>query len=298
MGTSHSVLETNELIASKLGSVEFIVNKTASSFPAHVDRDELYGAACLGLVEAAQRFDPSKGFSFSTWAEYRIRGAVLDYARSQDRLSQVGRRDARELGLANDRLHRELGRPPSQQEVATELRWSVEKVQSVRSRVEQARPSNGVPDDVLANVIDGSASPEEYTEHQELLEMVRLGVGALCDQQRLVVTGLFVEGLSTKEVAVRCGISISRVAQVRNEALENLRVAITTHLDDDGCEDNEGNEDSNGCDDRDEGTVAGSSNTERVTKRQARQRKQVLKELRAARHARPERPQVPVRPSV
>ena len=228
--------DANDLIASKLPSVEHIVHKTAASFPAHVDRDELYGAGYLGLVEAAQRFDPSKGFSFSTWAEYRIRGAVLDYARSQDHLSQNTRRDVRQLTLAIDELHRTLERPPTNAELGKHLQWSIYKVQDMKSSMEKSRPVARPVEEYDAGVRGGigdrtDVSIEEEAENSELLQLLRVGLTALSDRQREIVVGLYVEGATTKDMAERCGISMSRVAQIRNETLDVLRDALTTHLD-------------------------------------------------------------------
>jgi RNA polymerase sigma factor FliA len=268
---------TEDLIASKLPSVEKIIHQTASSFPAYVDRDELYGAGCLGLVEAAQRFDPSKGFSFSTWAEYRIRGAVLDYARSQDRLSQNNRRDARQLGLAVDELHRIAGRPPTNAEIAKHLQWSTYKVQEMKSFTEQSRPVVRPVEEYDAMGHGGglsdrtNVSTEEEAENNELLNLLRVGLSALDDRQREIVVGLYVEGATTKEMSERCGISMSRVAQIRNETLDVLRDALTTHLEGAGIQPEE----------------------HPASKRHVRSRDAILAELQGARQNRPERPLPP-----
>lgn len=268
---------TEDLIASKLPSVEKIIHQTAASFPDYVDRDELYGAGCLGLVEAAQRFDPSKGFSFSTWAEYRIRGAVLDYARSQDRLSQNNRRDARQLGLVTDELHRTLGRPPTNAEIAKTLQWSTYKVQDMKSFAEQSRPVTRSVEEYDAMGAGGGlsdrtdVSTEEAAENNELLALLRVGLSALDDRQREIVVGLYVEGATTKEMADRCGISMSRVAQIRNETLDVLRDALTTHLDG-------------------EPSLPGDH---AASKRHNRSRDAILVELQGARQNRPERPLPP-----
>lgn len=269
---------TDGLIASKLPSVEKIINQTASSFPSYVDRDELYGAGCLGLVEAAQRFDPSKGFSFSTWAEYRIRGAVLDYARSQDKLSQTNRRDARQLQLAVDELSQIQGRPPTNAELGKHLQWSTYKVQDVKEFSEKSKPVVQSVEQYDQGSVSGftdrnSKSSEETVEDNELLEMLRVGLYALSEKQREIVVSLYVEGATTKDVAERCGLSMSRVAQIRNETLEILKEALTAHLD----------------------ATPTIPTRDGVSKNYARSRDMVLAELKNARSNRPSRP-IPPRP--
>ena len=232
--TSHtSENEMNQLIESALPKVKRIVQRTSSSFPQHVDRDELYGAGCLGLVEAAQRFDPSKGFSFSSWAEFRIKGAVLDYARSQDRLSQVARRDARKLTLEADSFVTNVGRPPTVKELADLLKWTTQKVQNTRANLEKGRTTSlsaqntwGDNDSKQEQEIPYEENNEENVENEEIYKFLRRGVGALEPRQREIVEGIFVEGLPMKDLAERLNISIGRIAQIRNDALETLRVAM------------------------------------------------------------------------
>lgn len=278
--------EVNTLIESALPNVKRIVRKASSSFPRHVDQDELYGAGCLGLVEAAQRFDPSKGFSFSSWAEFRIRGAVLDYARSQDRLSQVARRDARKLTLETESFVANNGRPPTVKELGSLLGWTQQKVQDTRANLEKSRTvSLSAPawseDDQDRDIVQ-EADHEENVENQEIYILLRRGVGALEPRQREIIEGIFVEGLPMKDLAEKLNLSIGRIAQIRNDALEALRVAMMECMGDEIVEEYYAERD---------------FETNKMSKRKQKERDRMIGEMMQARSEGPAPPVAPKKPS-
>lgn len=279
--------DVNQLIESALPDVRRIVRRASSSFPQHVDQDELYGAGCLGLVEAAQRFDPSRGFSFSSWAEFRIKGAVLDYARSQDRLSQVARRDARKLTLETESFVGMMKRPPTVKELADRLGWTQQKVQDTRANLEKSRTvSLSAPvwsgnDDTQERDIPQEQRDPESVENEEIYQILRRGVVALEPRQRAIIEGVFVEGLPMKDIAEKFNLSIGRVAQIRNDALETLRVAMMECMGDE---------------------IVGEYYQERdfeinkMSKRKQKERDRLVAEMMEARSNRPVAPVAPKKP--
>src|SRR6185436_19725775 len=112
---------STRLIEEHLPLVGHVVFQVAAHFPRHVDRDELARAGALGLVEAAQRFDPRRGVPFNRFAAQRIRGAILDAVRSADWAPRSVRSLARKLEGVEQRLATELGRVPSAREMAEAL---------------------------------------------------------------------------------------------------------------------------------------------------------------------------------
>src|SRR5207344_1185128 len=109
------------LVEANLTLVEQIVVQVAVNFPRHVDRGELVRAGVLGLVEAANRFDPTKGVPFDKFAARRIRGAILDAVRSADWAPRSVRALARQAASGEQRLASRLGRMPSMEELAQEV---------------------------------------------------------------------------------------------------------------------------------------------------------------------------------
>ncbi|TWJ18050.1 RNA polymerase sigma factor for flagellar operon FliA [Geobacter argillaceus] len=108
----------DELIVSHLPLVKFLVGKIASQLPPHLDRDDLMSAAIVGLITAAERFDPTRGVQFKTFVEQRIRGTIMDELRAQDWLTRSLRDKFKRLERAFAILEQQLGRNPSSEEVA------------------------------------------------------------------------------------------------------------------------------------------------------------------------------------
>jgi RNA polymerase sigma factor for flagellar operon FliA len=231
--------ETQELsrrIEEHLPLVKHIVFQVAVHFPRHVDRDELARAGALGLVEAARRYDESRGVPFERFAAQRIRGAILDAVRAADWAPRSVRTLARKLESAEQRLAAELGRVPSTAEMADALGMTREELARLQDRMfrsvvlalEHEVSDAGEEDLTLVDMLcDRSAvEPLEELETRELHAYLRDAVGLLPERQRLVIVGYFLEGRTSQELARFLGVTESRVSQLRSEALAMLKEGI------------------------------------------------------------------------
>ena len=228
--------ELSRRIEQHLPLVKHIVFQVAVHFPRHVERDELARAGALGLVEAARRYDESRGVPFDRFAAQRIRGAILDAVRAADWAPRSVRTLARRLEAVEQRLASELGRVPSSVEMAEALGMSRDELNRLQDRMFRSvvlALEHEVTDDVeedltLVDVLcDRSAvEPLEELESRELLAYLRDAVDLLPERQRLVVVGYFLEGRSSQELARFLGVTESRVSQLRSEALAMLREGI------------------------------------------------------------------------
>lgn len=224
-----------ELVEERLPLVRQVVVQVASHFPRHVDREELVRAGTLGLVEAAQRFDASRGVPFDRFAAQRIRGAVLDAVRQADWAPRAVRTAARRIDLTGQELASSLGRAPTAAELAEALGMTERELGEVQERVYRAvvlaldHPS-GAPDDdtSLGEVLADRTSPEppEELEGKELLGYLRDAVELLPERHRFVVVGYFLEGRTSLDLATFLGVTESRISQLRSEALGMLREGI------------------------------------------------------------------------
>src|SRR6476659_108857 len=184
-----------KLIEQHLPLVRHVVFQVAVSFPRHVDREELATAGALGLVEAAGRFDESRGVPFDRFAAQRIRGAILDAVRAADWAPRSLRSTARNLEHTTAKLLADLGRRPTAEDEAT-----------------------------LGDMLtDDSLEPIEELESRELLSYVRDAVQLLPERHRLVIIGYFLEDKTSADLARFLGVTESRVSQLRSEALATLR---------------------------------------------------------------------------
>ena len=229
--------ELSQLIEQHLPLVKHIVFQVAVHFPRHVDRDDLARAGALGLVEAARRYDESRGVPFDRFAAQRIRGAILDAVRAADWAPRSVRTLARKLEGVEQRLATELGRVPSGAEMAVALGMTRQELARLQDRLfrsvvlaleHEVTDAGSQEDLTLIDVLcDRSAvEPLEELETRELHAYLRDAVHLLPERHRLVIVGYFLESRTSQELARFLGVTESRVSQLRSEALAMLKEGI------------------------------------------------------------------------
>jgi RNA polymerase sigma factor for flagellar operon FliA len=227
--------DCSRLIEEHLDLVNHVVLQVAVNYPRHVDRDELAHAGALGLVEAAGRYDASRGVPFDRFAAQRIRGAVIDAVRAADWAPRSVRMLARRLEQAEQQLAVQLGRTPEMAETAAAMGMRPEDVRGLRARVfrsvvlaiEHVVDDAGDEELTLLDVLAGTdCEPAAELERRELHAYLRDAVALLPDRHRRTVVGYFLAGQTSEEIADTLGVTVSRVSQVRKEALAMLREGI------------------------------------------------------------------------
>lgn len=239
--------DVDELVTSHMALVGHIVRESMGRLPSHVNRDDLTSAGLTALVQAARSYDGSRGVPFTRYASTRIRGAIIDELRGVDWASRSVRRRARTLDETRSRLAAELGRLPSDAEVAEAAGMSVEEMTAndedvSRASVMSLQGFGETPiDDVLPT---RSPSPEEKLEQSERIGYLVDAVAELPERLRTVVEGYFFAERPMAEIAAELGVTESRVSQIRAEALILLKDAmnsalapelVTPHSRPDGC---------------------------------------------------------------
>lgn len=200
--------------------------------------DDLLGQAVVGLIDAVDRFDPSRGINFETYAYHRIRGAVMDMLREMDWVPRSVRQREADLAAAYARLEMRLDRPPTDEELAAELGITVDELdemardvalQAVQSLDEvmgsaDSEGRSGLVSEAVAD--DRVRSPEVEVERWAEREMLAQAIEALPDAERTVVSLYYHEGLTLKEIGRVLGVSESRVCQIHGKAIVRLRAGV------------------------------------------------------------------------
>ena len=233
--------ELNARIEANLPLVKHVVFQVAVHFPRHVDREELARAGALGLVEAARRYDDSRGVPFERFAAQRIRGAILDSVRAADWAPRSVRLLARRLESAEQQLATQLGRVPTTDEMAETMGVSRQELTRLQDRLFRSvvlaldhETSDDTDEDLtLVDILQdrSTAEPSEELETRELHTYLRDAVGLLPERQRFVIVGYFLEGKTSQELARFLGVTESRISQLRSEALRNLKLGIEAQYD-------------------------------------------------------------------
>ncbi len=225
----HAGSDPGDLAARHLSIVAGVARDVMRTLPRSVSLDDLVGAGNLGLVEAARRFDPSKGASFATFARHRVRGAMKDGLRAMDTVSRTMRADQKRADLATSSLTQTLAGRPSEAEVAARLGMPVGRWRKLRLELHAAGcPADGPPRETAARVSTDSVpgtllDPEAHAALVESQELIRTALALLPARQREVIRLHDFGGWTLRRIAVRLGVNESRVSQIRSEALRHLR---------------------------------------------------------------------------
>lgn len=228
--------EAKALVEAHLPIVRHVLAGVAAHFPRHADREELAQAASLGLVEAAARFDESRGVPFDRWAALRIRGAILDAVRALDFAPRTLRAASREVETARNELIAALGRTPSSEDIARHLGVPVGEIDQVQGQVHRSlvlsldAPVGDEDGDALtlaSGLMDAvQMQPSEVLEQRERTTYVRDALACLPERLKEVVVGYFLDGQTSAQLAERLGVTESRVSQMRTDALKLMRAGI------------------------------------------------------------------------
>lgn len=189
-----------------------------------VGLEDLASLGAMGLLEAFDRFDPGRGIKFSTFAEYRIRGAIYDGLRENDVLSRRRRRLSNEIEEAEARLERSLGRRPTVEETASHLGIGVEEVWAAKDapfRVDGKGEEGRSPLDLL--VSPDAETPGDRIVAHELRAALKKAILELPERQRMVVVMYYAKEMQLTEIAAVLEVTASRVSQILSESRASLR---------------------------------------------------------------------------
>lgn len=225
--------EQRELVERHLPMVKYLALRVASRLPQGAfDLEDLIHAGVIGLIEAAKRFDASKGTKFENFAKFRVKGAILDELRKADLLPRSLRKRVKELEEAYLKLEQALGRTPEEEELARDLGMELEEF------LEELKEASGFKllsleellEDGLGSrellLLDGSKDPVEALGLLELRDKVAEALTELPEKHRLVLSLYYYEELTMKEIALVLGVTEGRVSQIHAEAILALRAKL------------------------------------------------------------------------
>jgi RNA polymerase sigma factor FliA len=230
-------LARQELLAEHISLVHHVSRQIHRRVSSDVELDELVSAGTMGLIEALERFEPTRGLAFSTFAVPRVRGAILDELRRIDHVPSSMRRRTRTLSTARETLRHELGREPMGEEVAELLGvdlpglWKLEAEAEGTMRVALDGTGNEDNDDAphaqLLAAEDNHSVDDRLTLDQET-SILRETILRLSQQERTVLTLYYFEELKLHEIAAVLEVTESRVSQIRHKAIVKLRGELSS----------------------------------------------------------------------
>jgi len=217
--------------------IKYVANRIAMRLPPHIEVDDLISVGVLGLMDAISKYDSSRGAKFKTYAEFRVRGAILDELRAMDWVPRSIRQKASNVDKVVQTLQAKLSRSPEDEEVAKEMGISLDQFHDTLNET-KGIPVFSLEDlgiakesgeqqsllDCLAGKAD--ADPQTQIRLVELKEIIAKAIDALPEKERLMVSLYYYEELTMKEIGAVLEITESRVSQIHSKAVYRLRTKL------------------------------------------------------------------------
>jgi RNA polymerase sigma factor for flagellar operon FliA len=218
--------ERNRLVEQNLAIVGYLVNDVCSR-ASHLSRDDLASAGAIGLILAAESFDPTLGVPFGAFARRRILGAIADEMRASDWATRTARKRIKESLAVKESLTAALGRTPTVDEIASSL--GVDRATATEALVDADRSVSSLDATVSDFLAADVASPEDTLMETERTRYVQAAVTALPERMRYIVEQIYFGDRSVKDLAEELGMTHSAISQQRAEAVRLMRDGLTTH---------------------------------------------------------------------
>ena len=231
---SSSMEARDRLILHYSPLVKFVASRVSVGLPQSVEQSDLVSYGIFGLIDAIDKFEPDRGIKFETYAIRRVRGAIIDELRSIDWVPRSVRAKARAVEQAFGSLEGELGRAPTDSEMAKNLGMSEQDLQTIFAQVSFAGvvalddmfTRNGERGEVatLADTIaDRNEGPSGLYEVEEMRQTLAVAVNRMPEREKIVLTLYYYEGLTLAEIGEVLGVTESRVCQIHTRAVLQLR---------------------------------------------------------------------------
>lgn len=232
--------ERDSLILQYAPMIKHLALRISMRLPSHIELDDLINSGVIGLIDAIEKFDPEKGVRFETYAEFRIRGAILDELRAQDWVSRSVRQKANQLSRTYAELEQRMGRAATDEEVMAHLGIDQEAYFKLLDRVRSISLINWEEITGREKVDSGGAeAPADYSKSSDIFRDLNLrrvrqvmqnAIEDLPEKERIVVSLYYYADLNMKEIGEVLTITESRISQIHTKAVLRLRGKLLTLL--------------------------------------------------------------------
>jgi len=226
----------DEIILEYAPFVRYIAQKISSRLPPNIELDDMISCGVIGLMDAIEKFDPTRDNKFKTYAEFRIRGAILDELRSQDWVPRSVREKAKLVEKTYAKLEKDFGRSATDDEMCTELQCSMDEFHELINKsksvsllnIEDAAAMSKGDKRLMVSLMETSrsANPATAVGYKRAQEIIKEGIKSLPEKQRLVLSLYYFEDLNLKEIGQVLDVTESRVSQLHTQAILKLKAKL------------------------------------------------------------------------
>lgn len=232
--------EKDKLVLEYAPLIKFIAQKIAVRLPSNIELDDLISSGVIGLMDAIDKYDPTRDNKFKTYAEFRVRGAILDELRAQDWVPRSIRDKAKLLDRTMVALESDLGRAPTDEEVAKALNCTIDEFHDLLNQVrpvsllsiDESQTFSNVDKKSILNILEGCrlSNPFNQLNVKSVKDLVTQAIEELPERQRLVLSLYYYEDLNLKEIGKVLRVTESRVSQLHAQAVSRLRNKLSQTL--------------------------------------------------------------------
>lgn len=232
--------QKDKLIMEYAPLIKFIAQKIAVRLPANIELDDLISSGVIGLMDAIEKYDPTRDNKFKTYAEFRIRGSILDELRAQDWVPRSVRDKSKMLDRALIELEAQLGRNATDEEIADRLGVSMDEFHDLLNQVkpvsllsiDDSATFSNVDKKSILNLLESCklSNPFNQLNIKSVKDIVATAIEDLPERQRLVLSLYYYEDLNLKEIGRVLRVTESRVSQLHAQAIARLRAKLTQYF--------------------------------------------------------------------
>ncbi|MEW6266654.1 MAG: FliA/WhiG family RNA polymerase sigma factor [Thermodesulfobacteriota bacterium] len=234
--------ERNTYIERYSPLIRYVADRLASRLPSHVSKDDLISSGILGLIDAVDKFDPSRNILFKTYAEFRIKGAMLDELRSLDWVPRSIRKKSSQVEKVYQTLETELGRPATDEEAADLMGMAVDDFQRLLDEIKCVslvdletirQPIQAQNQQDLFEILADENATDALAALglSEARNVIAEAIESLPQKERLVVSMYYYDELTMKEIGQVLGYTESRISQLHTKAILRLKAKLRRYFD-------------------------------------------------------------------
>ena len=223
--------ERNEIIEKHLPMIQCVARRISSRLPSHIHYNDLISSGVIGLMDAIKKYDPNRNNKFKTYAEFRVRGAILDSLRSQDWTPRSIRDKAKKIDKITKALEQKFSRPPEEKEIAEALGMSLEDYHLMLNQtrevsvvsIDESAIFNHIDKDIVLKMLEDTDSSLNQLNRKSVHKVIIDAIKELPERQRIVLSLYYYEEFNLRKIGQILKVTESRVSQLHAQAISKLR---------------------------------------------------------------------------
>ena len=230
--------ERNDIIEEYLPMIQCVARRISSRLPANIQYNDLISSGVIGLMDAISKYDPSRNNKFKTYAEFRVRGSILDSLRSQDWTPRSIRDKAKKIHRTAKALELKLSRPPTEQEMADALEISLEGYHNMLNQtqevslvsIDESSLFYYIDKNVVLKMLEDTDSSLSQINQKSIHKIIIEAIEELPERQRMVLSLYYYEEFNLRKIGQILKVTESRVSQLHAQAIEKLKSKLMNRV--------------------------------------------------------------------